>query len=156
MVVCMTRQLDTLHEEPLRTEDFGEGTLPSKTSCYRILTYRQIHQCWLGVEINSVPRISRESLSRNLSSDSTPLPPNRRRLTYNNLPRRRLILRSIVTRLLSFICRREAPSPYILSRGQFRLHSQIISYIRKPTRSRGSGQLETEWKFDIGFGEVWI
>lgn len=25
MVVCMTRQLDTLHEEPLRTEDFGEG-----------------------------------------------------------------------------------------------------------------------------------
>jgi len=28
MVVCMTRQLDTLHEEPLRTEDFGEG-MPS-------------------------------------------------------------------------------------------------------------------------------
>lgn len=25
MVVCMTRQFDTLHEEPLRTEDFGEG-----------------------------------------------------------------------------------------------------------------------------------
>jgi hypothetical protein len=29
-VVCMTRQLDTLHEEPLRTEDFGEGELRSR------------------------------------------------------------------------------------------------------------------------------
>lgn len=24
-VVCMTRQFDTLHEEPLRTDEFGEG-----------------------------------------------------------------------------------------------------------------------------------
>lgn len=27
MVVCMTRTFDTLHEEPLRNEDFGEGAL---------------------------------------------------------------------------------------------------------------------------------
>lgn len=71
-LVCMTRNFDVVHEEPLRSKDFGHGASHASSAHHPPLTYCQTNS---SMSDGDPSRPSSTALSVNLPPASPPTPP---------------------------------------------------------------------------------
>lgn len=159
MLVCMTRNFDVIHEEPLRSEDFGQGASTAaltSTLTSTLTSARQIHQRRLGIQVDPVPRLSRQIRRPPARRPRPPSrPPDRPWSPRHLVPRRRRLLRRLVARPLPRRVRPgKAPGQDIRPRRLVRFPAQTVSHLGIPARPGTRPRMATEREPHLHRGPV--